>query len=182
MKRSYLIVVAALIGITGLVYFYNGVREVPEDYTRELESKIEHKSERVIIQDDSETINDLLRHVSLAEEVVEKYPFTTSDEVINFWADGIINRNGVMQYTAMDDKLRSGFKDYLSSRDNISWVTGSDEFRIDSYEIFERKAISDTMVIYKLKFISGDIQTTGEFTVSFNGKRWGLTSIAMANV
>lgn len=107
---------------------------------------------KVYIEDSSEIINNMIRHIGLAEATLDNFGFKDSEEALDFWARGVMERNGVMQYTVMNEQLKNEFKNYLSSLNNTSWITGDEDTQIGSYEIINTNNISDKMIIYKVKF------------------------------
>lgn len=151
------------------------------------EDKVEHSEQKkekgitIYREDNSAIINNMIKHIALAEETIEYVTMNDKETIIKLWADGVVNRNGVMQYAAMDNKLKNQFKQYLFSKDNTSWITGNDEVNISSYEIVEEKQVSEKVMFYKIvfKLINNGKEDVIQVNISVvkDGERWVIDGI-----
>lgn len=174
MKRYGIIIIIILL-ILNIVLFSN--------YEKKVEI-IEKKSvERVYVEKNSDMINSMIKHIGLAEETLESFGFTNSEEALGFWAQGIIKRNGVMQYTVMNKDLKNEFKNYLALHNNTSWITGDDKVEVTDYKIIYTNTISDKIKIYKVKFhlVFEDKEEDWEVNVTLTqeAENWVIESILM---
>lgn len=145
---------------------------------------IEKKSvERVYVEKNSDIINSMIKHIGLAEETLENFGFTDSEGALEFWAQGIIKRNGVMQYTVMNKNLKNDFKNYLALHNNTSWITGDDNVEVVDYKILNTNALSDKIIIYRVKFhlVFEDKEEDREVNVTLTqeDENWVIESILM---
>lgn len=145
---------------------------------------IEKKSvERVYVDKSSDIINSMIKHISLAEETLDNFGFTDSEEALEFWAQGIMRGNGVMQYTVMNKNLKNEFKNYLALHNNTSWITRNDKVEVVDYKILNTNEISDKLKICKVKFhlVLEDKEEDREVNVTLTEENeiWVIESILM---
>lgn len=75
------------------------------------------------------------------QEFATLYDPKNSNEVVKLWAEGVKNRNGVLQYVVLSKALKEEFIKSLA--DNLSWVTGASSPWVESYKIDKQKINSD---------------------------------------
>ena len=85
----------------------------------------------------------------LFEDFVGYYDPKTPDEVAELWAKGIKERNGVFQYTALNNPMKEKFKALIEKQG--SWVTGFSSPWVENYKITKRKVNQSTWE-YKVVF------------------------------
>ncbi|MEG1254901.1 hypothetical protein [Clostridium sp.] len=127
-------------------------------------------------------INKMIEHISLAEEAINEFGASSGQCAVELWAKGIMNRNGVLQYAVMDNRLKGEFKDKLMEDENISWVTGVSSPWVTSYEVSDVVNVSDKLKLYKVKFNlatsnGAEDSAYNTLTVVKNEDKWVISSI-----
>lgn len=87
--------------------------------------------------------------IKLFEELAEYYDNKTPDQVAEFWAKGVKERNGVFQYAVLNKGLKEQFKKKVEERG--SWVTGFSSPWVESYEVTKEK-VNESTWEYKIVF------------------------------
>lgn len=88
--------------------------------------------------------------IKLFESFADTYDAKTPDEIAELWAQGVKERNGVLQYAALNTPLKVKFKELAEKRG--SWVTGFSSPWVESYSITKEKTNESTWkynVIFK---------------------------------
>lgn len=85
----------------------------------------------------------------LFEKFTEYYNPNSPDEVVELWAKGVQERNGIFQYAALNKGLKEKFKAMAEERG--SWVTGFSSPWVESYKITKEKVNQSTWE-YKIVF------------------------------
>lgn len=109
----------------------------------------------------------------------------TPQAAIQVWVDGMKSRNGAMQYSVMDEKLK---KEYLKQLEqyNQYWVTGVSSPWIESYQIINQTQLGNEQYLFQLTLSTAT--STGfagaykaQVTVNRNDGFWQITKITADN-
>lgn len=105
------------------------------------------------------------RRIQLLEGFIKPL---TPEEVADTWAKGVKARNGAVQYALMSTDLK---RKELSSFEAANWVTGTSSPWIESYDMLDKKKVSDDEYEFTVRFnkkLSNDpltYTTTNKITV-----------------
>lgn len=178
---------AEFIGILSVVIIIIlGIFELKEEYRlKENEKEMNLNSYEISILDikkREEDMNNLIKHIALADEALGKFKVESPERVVELWADGMTSGNGVLQYALMDNALKNKFKEYLKDTENLSWDTRKEDKIINDYEFFEETVVSDKIKIYKVTFNYIDkeeVEKTGynTLTVAYENGGWVIAYI-----
>lgn len=129
----------------------------------------------VVQADKYEVRSDLLMHA------MDYVGVCTSDAAIQVWVEGMKSRNGAMQYSVMDAKLKKEYVKQLEQY-NQYWVTGMSSPWIYSYKITGKTKIGSAQ--YRYQLLLSTITSAGpagdykaEVVVDQNGDFWQITKI-----
>ena len=81
------------------------------------------------------------------EEFATLFNPSNPDEVAKFWAKGVKNRNGVLQYVVLNKSLKDEFAKSIEQ----SWVTGTSSPWIENYTISKEK-VNPSLLKYNIAF------------------------------
>lgn len=105
----------------------------------------------------------------------------TPQAAIQVWVEGMKSRNGAMQYSVMDEKLKKVYMKQLEQY-NPYWVTGVSSPWIDSYKITNQKQAGNEQYLFQLSLSTAT--STGfagtykaQVVVNCNDGFWQITKI-----
>lgn len=119
----------------------------------------------------SELLLDAMDHVGVC----------TPQAAIQVWAEGMKSRNGAMQYSVMDEKLKKVYMKQLEQY-NQYWVTGVSSPWIESYQITNQKQVRNEQYLFQLS-LSTETSTgfagayKAQVAVNRNDGFWQITKI-----
>lgn len=174
---SLIIFMLVVINAATFSYYSNRMKKYESESENTNDNRIRSRNEEIYIEDDSELINEMIQHIGLSEEALRYIKTNSKEEVIDIWAKGIMERNGVIQYAAMCNQLRNEFKNYLASTSNYSWIT--EEHDYISYEIVKINDVSEKLALVTIAFMKteGEADHISLSIVKNDEDRWGINSI-----
>lgn len=89
-------------------------------------------------------IQQLEANLRLYDEALRELGAPTPEATALVWAKGIATRNGVMQYSVLNNKLKEEFK---KSMEGQIWVTGTSSPWVVKYAVVDNKKTGDTYEI-----------------------------------
>lgn len=90
--------------------------------------------------------------LSLYEEALNHLTPCTAEAAADLWAKGVKSRNGILQYSIMDNQLKQKFKEEMVKNKNLCWITGTSSPWVENYKIINSKKIDNTNYQYTIKF------------------------------
>jgi hypothetical protein len=203
MKKIYipLFVSAALVIVTGIAFAINPIKVFVDDKEVKNDGNYiinngkvfvsgdalddqfgfstfyDKKDNKIRIYDNTKT--QLEARSNMFEEFVKSYDPKNPDEVVDRWAKGVKDRNGVEQFVTLSEPLKKEFKKTYADRP--SWVTGVSSPWVESYKITKKK-VNDSEWNYTVIFTTktsapGDYYYTSQMTVGKENDKWRITKL-----
>lgn len=123
-------------------------------------------------------INELQTQLKLYDEALNELQALTPEETALVYAKGVKNRNGIMQYSVLSQRLKEVFKKEMW---NEHWVTGVSSPWVADYEIVSnKKAIIAYKVTVKFNWATstGSAGSTQEqLTIAKEDGKWRIVNI-----
>ncbi|MBI6872352.1 hypothetical protein [Clostridium aciditolerans] len=136
------------------------------------------KNENKVRLYDTEKIA-LESRIKLFEKFIDNYNPKTPDEIAELWAQGVKERNGVLQYSTLNAPLKEKFKELAEKRG--SWVTGFSSPWIESYNIAKERPNESTWkynIVFKAVTSASDTYNWhATLIVSKENGRWRIIDI-----
>lgn len=103
---------------------------------------------------------------------------------VKTWAEGVKNRNGVLQYAVMSPELK---EEYYAKFGDSNWSTGVSSSWVESYKVIERHRVDEERYLFEVEFTYIDSTKTTFSTIeyvtiaNFDGN-WLIASIDKVEV
>jgi hypothetical protein len=92
----------------------------------------------LIARAESSDVNANLNKTILLQEALKEFGARSPIEAAQLWSKGIQTRNGVLQYSVMDKKLKKAFGDGLD-QERSSWTTGFSSPWVKGFKVVGRR-------------------------------------------
>ncbi|MGH4117416.1 hypothetical protein [Clostridium sp.] len=79
----------------------------------------------------------------LFKEALDQFGATSPNQVVELWAKGFKERNGVLQYSVYCDKLKENFIKNRGEAPTSYWIIGASSPWLQNYEIINNKKLSN---------------------------------------
>lgn len=90
------------------------------------------------------TSQQLKAQIGFFKEALDQFGATSPEQVVALWIKGFKERNGVLQYSVLCDKLKGKFVKNLGEASNSFWIIGASSPSLQNHEIIRNKKLSNS--------------------------------------
>lgn len=90
------------------------------------------------------TSQQLKAQILFFKEALDQFGAISPKQVVELWVKGFEERNGVLQYSVLCDKLKDKFVKNLGEASNSFWIIGGSSPSLQKYEIVSNKKLSNS--------------------------------------
>ncbi|MDT8719653.1 hypothetical protein IAI10_23720 [Clostridium sp. 19966] len=87
------------------------------------------------------TLDQIKGQIYLYDQALKEFGAASPEQAVDIWAEGYKNRNGVMQYSVMCDKLKKQWLKDQGDPTNSFWIIGGSSPWLVDYTLLEKKKI-----------------------------------------